>query len=96
MSINDNNSIRTASTEAVVTQGPVVLIQEDLLCKWKNRGGHLLSDSLLLYSFHCLGCLVSHVLPSRLEFYFVLKGGLHTDRFMLKIYSTAVFHFLSP
>lgn len=39
MSINDNNSIRTASTEAVMTQGPVVLIQEDLLCKWKNKGG---------------------------------------------------------
>lgn len=36
MRINDNNSIRTASTEAIMTQGPAVLIQESLLCKWKT------------------------------------------------------------
>lgn len=95
MSINDNNSIRTASTEAIMTQGPVVLIQEGLLCKWKT-GGDLLSDSLLLYSFHCLGWFVSYVLPALLEFYFVLKGELCTDSSVLKMYSTSLLHFLSP
>lgn len=95
MRINDNNSIRTASTEAIMTQGPAVLIQESLLCKWKTgRRPTFGFPPPLQLSLSRVLC--NCVLPSLFEFYFVLKGVLCTDSFMLKMHSTSVLHFLSP